>query len=540
MLDVIFKNGTIYDGSGSDPYVEDIGITGDTIQFIGDLSGADASECIDITGLAISPGFIDLHTHSDFTLLADGRAESQVHQGVTTEVVGQCGISCAPACNDAAIQKMAFGYAEGCHHLGWRSFAEYLDALEAAALGVNVLAFVGHGAIHQAVLGDALRAAADDEVGQMTHLVEEALDQGAAGFSTGLEYWPGSLATPDQLVPMCAAVASRDKLYATHVRNRDSHYDLGFTEALATARLSNARLQISHIQPKYGAPDYAMEHTLEMVESARQHGVDVAFDVIPHDWNHTRVLAILPKWALEGGTDDILARLRSPEIRNKIRRNRQPMWLMVRDACWSDIVLLDADQNKDLIGASFEEIGRIRGVDPYDAVFEILVEEAENMSRLLWTSHAFREDDIDLCLSQNECAVISDTAALANDGVLKDHIGSLSGYGWAARFLQRYVHERKVLSLSDGIRRLTLLPAERLGLNDRGMLKKGKKADICVFDPQEIASHCSVKHPRKYATGIHHVMVNGQIGLKDGKRTDKNPGRVIRDLGASPANLTVN
>lgn len=540
MLDVIFKNGTIYDGSGSEPFVADIGVSGDTIHSIGDLSSTVASESIDISGLAISPGFIDLHTHSDFTLLADGRAQSQVHQGVTTEVVGQCGISCAPACNDAAIQKMAFGYADGCHHLGWRSFADYFDALEATALGVNVLAFVGHGAVHQAVLGDALRAAAEDEVGRMTYLVEEALDQGAAGFSTGLEYWPGSLATPDQLVPMCEAVASRGKLYATHVRNRDSHYDLGFTEALATARLSNARLQISHIQPKYGAPDYAMEHTLEMVEHAKWHDVDVAFDVIPHDWNHTRVLAILPKWALEGGTEAILKRLSDPAARQRIRSNRQPMWLMVRDACWSDIVLLDAEENKDLIGANFEEIGKMRGVDPYDAVFDILIEEADNMSRLLWTSHAFRESDIDLCLSQNECAVISDTAALANDGILKDHIGSLSGYGWAARFLQRYVQERRVLSLADGIRRLTHLPAERLGLNDRGILQQGKKADICVFDPQAIASHCSVKQPREYATGIHHVMVNGEIGFKSGKRTDKNPGRVIRDLGSVPASHQVN
>lgn len=535
MLDVIFRNGRIFDGSGENSYVADIGVLGDTIHSIGDLSNVEAQECFDVTGLAVTPGFIDLHTHSDFTLVADGRAQSQVHQGVTTEVVGQCGISCAPACNDAAIQKMAFGFAEGCHPLGWRSFSDYLDVLEATALGVNVLAFVGHGAVHQAVLGDALRAAAEDEVGRMTFLVEEALDQGAAGFSTGLEYWPGSLSTPDQLVPLCEAVASRGKLYATHVRNRDSHYDLGFTEALATARLSKARLQISHIQPKYGAPDYAMEHTLEMVEHAKWHDVDVAFDVIPHDWNHTRVLAILPKWALEGGTEAILKRLSDPAARQRIRSNRQPMWLMVRDACWSDIVLLDADENKDLIGANFEEIGKIRGVDPYDAVFDILIEEAENMSRLLWTSHAFRESDIDLCLSQRECAVISDTAALANDGILKDHIGSLSGYGWAARFLQRYVHDRRILSLADGIRRLTQLPAERLGLKDRGTLKIGKMADICVFDPTEIASHCTVTQPRKYATGMCHVVVNGEMAFRKGRRTDNNSGRVIRNLGALPA-----
>lgn len=530
MFDTILRNATVYDGLGATPYTADIGVAGNEIAAIGNLETAKAGDVLDVGRLAVSPGFVDLHTHSDFTLIADGRAESQVHQGVTTEVVGQCGVSCAPACSNAAIRQMAFGYCEGSHPLGWRSFGEYLDALEATELGVNVLAFVGHGAIHRAVLGDALRAGDTDEINQMTKLVEDALDQGAAGFSTGLEYWPGSLASPEHLVPMCAAAADRGKLYATHVRNRDSHYDLGFIEALATARLSGARLQISHIQPKYGAPDHAMEHTLEMVDAARRHGTDVAFDVIPHDWNHTRVMAILPKWALEGGPDAIVARLRDPEARARIRRNRQPMWLMVRDGCWSDIVLLDADVNKNLIGMDFEEIGRMRSVDPYDAVFDLLIEEAHNMTRLLWTSHAFREADIDLCLSQPECAVISDTAALAPEGVLKDHIGSLSGYGWTARFLQRYVQDRSVLPLAEAIRRLTSLPAERIGLKDRGRLVKGCKADICVFDPEAIASHCSVEKPREYATGIAHVLVNGQFAIKGGSRMDVNAGHVLREI----------
>jgi N-acyl-D-aspartate/D-glutamate deacylase len=530
MLDIVLRNATVYDGLGKAPFKADIGISGDEIASVGALGHAEAKETVDVDGLAVSPGFIDLHTHSDFTLVADGRAESQVHQGVTTEVVGQCGVSCAPACSDTAIRQMAFGYSESCHPLGWRSFGDYLDALEATELGVNVLAFVGHGAIHRAVLGEALRAGDTDEIDEMTRLIEEALDQGAGGFSTGLEYWPGSLASPEHLVPMCAAAAERGKLYATHVRNRDSHYDLGFTEALATARLSGARLQISHIQPKYGAPAHAMDHTLELVDAARRRGVDVAFDVIPHDWNHTRVMAILPKWALEGGTDAIVARLRDTQARDRIRRNRQPMWLLVRDGRWSDIVLLDADANKDLIGADFAEIGKMRGVDPYDAVFDLLIEEAHNMSRLLWTSHAFREADIDLCLSQPECAVISDTAALAPDGVLKDHIGSLSGYGWAARFLQRYVHDRGVLPLPEAIRRLTSLPADRIGLKTRGRLMKGSKADICVFDPSTIASHCSVKEPRKYATGIKHVLVNGQFAMRDSSRKDVNAGQVLRAI----------
>ena len=532
MLDVVLEGGLVFDGQGGDGIVTDVGIKDCKIRVIGELGDAETAARVDVSGQVVSPGFIDMHTHSDFTLIADGRAQSQVHQGVTTEVVGQCGTSCAPACDDAAIRTMALGYTDACRHPSWRSFGDYLDALEGTALGVNVIAFVGHGAIHRAVLGDELRAGDPDEIDAMVRLVEESIEQGAGGFSTGLEYWPGSLSAPEHLVPMCEAAAKRNRLYATHVRNRDTYYDLGFGEALATARLSGARLQISHIQPKFGAPAHAMEHTLEMIEASRRRGVDVAFDVIPHDWNHTRVVAILPRWAREGGAAEIVKRLKDPATRQRIKRNPQPMWLLVRDGRWSDIVLLDAEVNRDLIGADFAEIGRIRGVDPYDAVFDILIEEEEYLTRALWTSHSFTNDDIDLCLQQPECAVISDTVALAPDGILKGHIGSLSGYGWAARFLQYYVRDRRILKLGEALRRLTSLPAERVGLKDRGSLRPGNWADICVFDAGEIASHCNVKQPRAYASGIAHVLVNGEFSLRDGRRTSAAPGTVIRDLGA--------
>ena len=366
----------------------------------------------------------------------------------------------------------------------------------------------------------------------MSLLVEQAMHEGAAGFSSGLEYWPGILASPEHLVPMCKVAAEHGKLYATHVRNRDTQYDLGFSEALATARQSNVRLQISHIQPKFGAPGYAMEHTLEMLELARRHDVDVAFDVIPHDWAHTLMAAILPKWAQAGGVDDVLMRLADPQLRERIKANSQPMWLLVKERRWSDIVLLNASVNQDLVGADFAEIGRMRGVDPYDAVLDILLEEGDNLLGTMWSSRSFRDEDVTLCLQQPECAVISDTVAIANDGVLKDHVGSLSGYGWAARFLQHYVRSEKVMSLEQGIQKLTSIPAERLGLKKRGLLKPGCYADICVFDPATIASNCSAKHPRRYATGFAHVLVNGKFSFRDGQRTDGNPGTVLRDLAA--------
>ncbi len=529
MLDKVLEGGLVFDGSGKEPVEADVGVSGARIAAIGDLSGNDSAERISVAGLAVAPGFIDLHTHSDFTLAANGRAESQVHQGVTTEVVGQCGVSCAPARSRRDIELMSPGFLPGAVDADWLNFGEYLDHLAGKPLGVNVAAFVGHGTIHRAVLGDALRPARDEEVEAMAFLLEQSIEEGAYGFSSGLEYWPGSLATPDQLARLCEKAAAKDVLYATHVRNRDIFYDLGFGEAMATARVSGARLQISHIQPKHGAPDHAMEHSLEMIDRAKRQGVDVACDVIPHDWSHTRVLAILPQWAQEGGLEAVRARLKDRETREKIKRNPRPMWRLVIDGLWDEIVLMQSEANHHLVGKSLAEIGSQRNCDPYDAALDLLLEEeGEAMNHLMWTSHSFSEDDIRLALSGTDCAVISDTLALAPYGCLKHSIGSLSGYGWAARFLQHYVRDQKVLSLAEGLRRLTSLPADRLGLKDRGRLAKGNFADITVFDAQAIASHFDLEEPRRYASGIAHVLVNGQFAMRDGARTETDSGQVLR------------
>lgn len=527
MFDTLLLGGSVYDGGGGEPLRADLGIRGGRIVALGELGAAEAAERLDVSGLAVCPGFVDLHTHSDFTLVVNGRAESQVHQGVTTEVVGQCGHSCAPLRDPSQIPTMAAAHADAVVR-DWTTFGQYLDALERNPLGVNVAAMVGHGTVHEHVLGDALRAGDPDEIAEMTRLVAQSLDEGAAGFSTGLEYWPGIMAATEHLVPMCEAAARAGRLYATHVRNRDRYYDLGFGEALAAARLSGARLQISHIQTKFGAPDYAMEHTLEMIEAARRHGVDVAFDVIPHDWNNTGVISILPRWAREGGTQATLQRLRDPAVRERIKGNPAPMLLIVAARRWDEIVLLNASVNKDLIGATFAEIGRMRGEDPYDVLMDMLIEEGDAAPRLMWATRSFRDRDVEMMMREADCAVISDTAALAPYGVLKDDLFSLSGYGWAARFLQVYVRDRQVLTLSEGIRRITSLPASRVGIIERGWLRPGYWADITVFDPAAIASRVTVERPREYPAGIAHVMVNGRLAVRDGVRTDADAGRVLR------------
>jgi N-acyl-D-amino-acid deacylase len=527
-FEIILENGTIYDGTGGDAYRGDIGIIDDQIEFIGQLESSVTGNRINIDGLAVSPGFIDLHTHSDFTLIVNGKAESQVHQGVTTEVVGQCGHSVAPLRHRDDIARHIVGDVDLSEIPGWQSFGEYLEALEQQELGVNVAAFVGHGTVHHAVMGDDLRLPEPEEVDQMADLVRQSFEEGAAGFSTGLEYWPGNQSTPQTIEPLCRVVKEFDKLYATHVRNRDRFYDLGFGEALSTARAADCRLQISHLQPKYGAPDHAVDHTLEMIRLNQKYGVDVAFDIIPHDWSHTFVMAILPSWALEGGVEKIVNRLKHKPTRERIKANRNAMWLLVPDRMWSRIVLLMSAENHDLVGENLEDIGKMRGVDPYDAVLDLLIEEAPAMHRLFWTSHNFRQQDLELCLQQSDCAVMSDTQALANYGALENELGSLSGYGWTSEFLSRYVKQKNTLSLSEGIRRLTSLPASRIGLKNRGLIQRGYKADLVVFDPEAVESTWTIKQPRCYARGFEHVFVNGVQTLKNGKRTKANNGVILR------------
>ncbi|MFN0182738.1 MAG: N-acyl-D-amino-acid deacylase family protein [Aquabacterium sp.] len=533
MFDTILSGGMVCDGDGGPPERLDVGVRDGRLAAIGDLAGATARQRLDVAGLAVTPGFIDLHTHSDFTLVVDGRAQSQVHQGVTTEVMGQCGVSCAPLRRRGDAVDLAAGHApDATGGRQWRSFGEYLEVLAGSPLGVNVAAFVGHGTVHRAVLGDALHAGEPEDIAQMKRLVEEALDEGAAGLSSGLEYWPGILSSPEHLVPLCQAAAQRGRLYSSHVRNRDRHYDLGFGEAISAARQSGARLQISHIQTKYGAPAYAGEHTLELIAAARRHGVDVGFDVIPHDWNNTSIIAILPKWVREGGTRATLERLKDPAVRQKVKDNPAPMLLIVKAGQWHKVKLLNARANRALIGTDFAEIGRQRGVDPYDAAMDMLIEEGDDAPRLMWATQSFSEREIELFMRDSACAVISDTAALAPDGALADQLFSLSGYGWAARFLQHYVRDRQVLTLPEAIRRITALPASRLGLADRGRLKVGHWADVTVFDPAQIESRFTVSQPRAYPGGIVHVMVNGELAMRDGARTDRHAGRVLREFKA--------
>lgn len=526
MFDVLIKGGEILDGSGAPAYRADLGVKNGRIAAIG-LDLGEAAQTLDATGQIVAPGFIDIHTHSDFVLLVDGRADSQVCQGVTLEVIGQCGFSCAPFTGEMSPSQL-FGFQEAGVEVNWRSFGDYLRRLDAQALGVNVAAMVGHGAIRQAIKCDSVAPTTPDEMRAMLRLADQAFEAGAIGFSTGLEYFPGNVAPMEEVVALCQCCARHNGLYATHVRNRDVHYDLGFTEAVATARQSGARLQISHIQPKYGAPKRAMAHTLELLDRARREDVDVAFDIIPHDWNHTSVVSSLPAWAREGGPAGLLARLRDPAQREAMKHNPRPMWRLVAERRFDEILLLQSAAHPELVGLSFTELARRRNAAPMDVALDLLEAEGEALAAVMWTSRGFDDADVRLCLEQAECAVMSDTQALSPHVPLAQTIGSLSGYGWVARLLGHYVRDQGVISLAEAVRRITSLPASRLGLRDRGRLHAGAIADVAVFDPARVRDISDVREPRRHPEGFSHVLLGGVCTLRHGQRTEANPGQVIR------------
>lgn len=527
MFDVVFANGKIIDGTGQPAYRADVGVKGDRILAIGDLSNSDSAERIDTTGLFVTPGFIDVHTHSDAVLLADGRADSQVCQGVTSEVIGQCGFSFAPVVDARRMEKWMPGRLPGVD-VTWETFDGYLSHLATRELGVNVMGMLGHGTVHGAVLGDVRRQSTDDERARMVRYVEQAMEEGAWGFTTGLEYWPGLGASVQELAEMCAPVAKYGRMHASHVRNRDIFYDVAFCEVMAIGRVASVRTQISHIQPKYGRPDHAMKHTIEMIEHYRGIGVDVACDVIPHEWSHTAVAAVLPAWAREGGAAALLKRLQDPELRMRMRHNPAQMWRLVTDGRWDRIILYNVHNNRDLIGLTVEEIGRRRRMDPFEAIMDVLVEEGDDLLHAQWTSLNFFEEDLRMILARPYCGVMSDTLSLTPRGPTGKMIGSLAGYGWAARFLQHYVREVGLMSLEEGVRRMTCLPASRVGLADRGVLRAGTYADICVFDYDKVTFNCTIEEPRVHPDGFVYVMANGEFGLREGRRTNINSGRVLR------------
>lgn len=526
MFKTLIKNGTIVDGTGSSSYHADIGISGGIIKAIGDFSSLTSPTVIDAQGLIVCPGFIDIHTHSDFTLISDPRAMSAIHQGVTCEVIGQCGFGAAPLKEKATAKKL-FGYHPSVTP-SWDSFASYLSTLSLAGPAVNVASLVGHAVLRYAAIPGGQGKASQSAIEQMCAMLEDALTHGYWGLSIGLEYEPGIHATTDELLALAKVVAKHDGLMACHVRNRDLYYDMAFAEVISIARQTGVKLQISHISPKYGAPADAVKNTLTMIEQCNAQGGRVGFDIIPDNWGPTTMASILPDWMYEDGIEGALEQLNSKELRAKAKQRPNPIWRLVLDKRWDLIRLVSWTGESSMVGKTIEEIANDRSVeDPHDAVFDLLLEAGKDMFSVTWAGWNFAEEDQKQLLVHELCGIISDAQTVAPDGPLREKAGAPSVYGWVAQFIERYVKEDPLLTLEQAVHKITGLPASRMGFKDRGLIRPGQRADLTIFDLESMHCNATLAESRLFPSGLHHVLVNGDLTLTHSKLTGVRAGMVV-------------
>ena len=514
-LDVIIRGGTLYDGTGAHGRVTDVGIKDGRIAAIGSLD-AEGRE-IDAGGLAVTPGFVDIHSHSDYTLLIDPRAVSAIHQGVTTEVVGNCGFGCFPIRDPQQARRAIYGYSDDLP-ITWGSAGEYFETLEAARPAVNVLSLVPNGQLRLATLGLADRPANGAELTRMRELLRESLGEGAWGYSTGLEYAQEQAATEEELTALAGGVP----FYATHTRRRDDGAADAVAEAIRTGARADVRLQVSHLVPRNGMAE--SRRCIELVESARDAGQDIAFDMHTRTFGLTNLYAALPAWALTAEPAQLAAILRDPAKRDEMRGHRS---ILSAGNDWSRIVLLDNETWPEHGRRDLASIAAERAQEPLDAVYDLLLAGVDELHRLMVIIHAYSEDQQREAFAHRLCVPGSDATTLAPDGMLAESFFH-GAYTWASWFWRFVVREERLLTPEEGVHRLTGRPAERIGLTDRGVLREGARADVAVFDPAAFAERGTVYEPNLLAEGMRHVLVNGVPTLRDGEATGDRAGEVLR------------
>ncbi len=527
MYDLLLRGGTVVDGSGAPGRRADVAVVGDRIAHVGAPGQVDAVRTIDVAGQVVAPGVIDIHSHSDFTLLEERSARSIVRQGVTTEVVGNCGQTYAPITerNRAAVAERSAGWQPGVA-VTWSSVAEYLDAVRAGN-GVNCYVLVGHGTLRGAVVGAEDRPATAVETERMQALLDESLQAGARGMSTGLEFMPGRPATPDELAALAEVVGRHGGLLATHVRNRDRRFVEAVDEMVDAGRHGRCRLQLSHLMVKPGHAPRAWETVVEHMERARGSGQDVAADMIPYDTGPGLVTGFLPGWALAGGSRATLARLRTPELYAQIRQDYDRYWLFVAMGEWDRLTVAFTEAHPEWIGERFDTLARRLGIEPIDLLLRLLSDEGEGLDRVTVNGRLFSEEHVRTCLTHPLFALSSDGFRGTRGGGRGEVANHPSCWGWVPKILGLYVRQEGELTLEDAIRKMTSYPAERLGLSERGLVREGLYADLFVFDPATVGTGASFATPAVPPTGIGHVFVNGTPVVEGGAPTGALPGRVL-------------
>ena len=529
MVDLVLKGGNIIDGTGNPAVIGDVVINDGSIISIVDKNELEANFELDVKGKIICPGFIDIHSHSDFSLLADRRNEGAIRQGITTLVTGNCGHGPAPV-NDVDLAKRnTVGFSESWDvDFSWHSFNEYLDFLLSPGISANVAPLVPHGSVRLAVMGQSTRKPSPAELEDMKSLVEEAMSSGAIGISTGLEYSPGMYADEDELVALASVSAKQGGIYASHIRNRGEMFEDAVAEALNICRKSSIPAQLSHLAPRPYAQDGAFDRVLEMVNHARENeGLSIGIDTFPDIWGPGMVVALLPPWVYEGERNEVLERLASSKTLDKCRRHFSDSTnYLLRLGGLEMFYLSSSIAHPELVGKNFVEIGEAFGCDPVEGIFRLVQADGADFYNVMLRHIFATPNDLDQLLADPYCSVESDGVVTATEGLLSNFTMNRSSFGYTIRFIEEYVINRGMFTLEEGIRKMTSLPAESAGLLNRGRIESGKTADIVILDQNKLADNSTDREPNAYPSGVDLVIVNGQVVLNKNERTDILPGRI--------------
>jgi N-acyl-D-amino-acid deacylase len=532
-FDVVIANGRVVDGTGAPWFRADIGIVGDRITAIGNLSAAQAGTRIDAAGQVVAPGFIDLLGQSEFNVLVDSRAASKITQGITTEITGE-GVSIAPV-NDQMMADRKATYDFFKITQDWRTLDEYFARLARSTTAVNVGTFVGSGGLRDYVIGKADRPATAEELTKMQGLVDEAMRHGALGVSSSLQYIPNRFASTDELVALAKAAARHGGIYITHQRSEGNRVMESLDEVIAVAEQADIPAEIWHLKTAYKANWGKMPEAIRKIEAARVRGLRVSANIYPYDRASNGLDACLPVWVREGGTAAMLERLNDPAIRARVKREMDDPNAPYENQWYGSGgpagVLLSSVLDPSLRkyeGMNFVEIGAAMGKDPRDAAIDLVIADKAESSVII---SIMREDDVVAAMRTPWVSFDTDSGARAEDGPLSESKSHPRAWGTFTRVLGKYVRDDKVLTLEEAVRKATSQAAIRVGIADRGLLRPGMFADLVVFDPATVKDDATFAQPNNYSTGMRHVLVNGKAVVADGAITAERPGRALRGPG---------
>lgn len=523
--DLIIRNGRVLDGAGNPWVHEEVAIRGDRIVKIARHISGSARRVIDAHDQIVSPGFIDMHTHSDMTLLTDGTAQSKIRQGVTTEILGEAA-SVAPVCPAILKEAAASPLGENTRAVrrDWKDFDGYYRKLLRKGTSVNVASYVGLSTVRMCGVGPEMRDPTPAELGKEIQIVGQAMRQGAIGLSSGLIYPPGSYAKTDEIVALAKVAAQYGGIYTSHIRHEGNELLDAIDETLTIAEQAHIPVHILHIKATGPNSTQNAAAAIARIADARARGMEVTADQYPYIASSTGLATHVPEWAQDGGTVEFMKRLRDPETRAKLRvyvaQNSNPEKMVIAS--------LHQPGNKRLEGMTIGEAAKARNEDPSDTVLNLLGEENGRIGMVFFT---MKEDDVRNFMKQPWVSFGSDGTAVRPDGPLGQGKPHPRYYGSNVRVLGRYVREDHVITLEDAVRKMTSLAAEQLGIHDRGLIAEGMKADVVVFDPDRVIDKATFKDPHQYAEGVNYVVVNGKVVIDQGQHTGKKPGQVIYGPG---------